>query len=79
MSHLKVVDLPQTSPIDVAKGLRALADAVEAGEFKDAHNLVWVMDTGEGITTGLMGACGEPGVIAYYLLGLGMRKLEVIR
>lgn len=62
---------------DIPSGLRALADGIEAGRYGDAHNLVWVIDCGDSrIDVGLLGAAPEPGVTAYFLLGIGARRLE---
>lgn len=63
---------------DVPFGLRCLADKIEAGEFGDSHNLVWVIDCGDSrIELGLLGASPEGGPTAYLLLGNAMRKLEI--
>jgi hypothetical protein len=74
---LKIVDFPTVT--NVPESLRTLADNIEAGEYGDAHNLAWVIDMGHGdISIGLLGQCSEPGTNAYFLFGLGMRKIEDI-
>ena len=76
---LKVIDFPLTNISDVPNALRHLADNIEAGEYGDAHNLAWVIDQGNGqISIGLLGQCAQPGTNAYFLFGLGMRKIEEI-
>lgn len=74
--NLKVVELPQHSVADVASHLRVIAEKIERGEFGQAHNLVWVIDTGDGkIEIGLLGQAGEPAAVTHLLLALGQKKL----
>lgn len=74
---LTVVRLPVQSVKDVARGLRVLADDIERGKYGSAHNLAYVVDTGNGvIEVGMLGQAGEPGPVAHLLLSLGQRKLE---
>lgn len=73
----KLIRLPDVNLGDVPRALRALADAIERGEYGDAHNAAWVVDCGNGESlVGLAGAAPEPGATAHLLLGIGMRKLE---
>ena len=73
---MKVIEMPRASAIDVVEGLRALADRLESDGFV-AHNLAWVVDMGDGnIDMGLLGQSPQPATTAYFLLGLGKRKLE---
>ena len=77
---VNVVSFPERNLADVPNSLRRLADDVEQGKYGDTHNLAWVIDCGNSeISIGLLGAAPEPAMVAYYLLGLGMRKLEVNR
>ena len=77
---LKLVHLPECNIQDIPRGLRAIADEIEDGKYSDAHNLAWVIDCGDGrLEIGMLGAAPEPGVTAYYLYGLAMRKLEVLK
>lgn len=74
---LKVVPIPTSDISDVARGLRSLADAVERGDYQDAHNLAWVIDGGNGrIDIGMLGRAPEPAATAYFLYGLAKRRLE---
>lgn len=78
-AQLKVVQLDVGDLSDVSAGLRRLADGIDAGEYGDAHNLAWVIDSGNGETAiGMLGKSASPGTEAYYLYGLAMRKLEQI-
>lgn len=62
---------------DVPFGLRRLADQIEAGDFGDSHNLVWVIDCGDSrLELGLLGASPESGPTAYLLLGKAMRRVD---
>ena len=77
MAELKVVELPQHKVSDVAGGLRRLAEQIEKGDFGPAHNLVWVIDTGNGkVEIGMLGHAGEPGAVGHLLLAMGQRRLE---
>ncbi len=72
-----LVQFPDKDVGDVPKSLRTLADAIEGGKYDDAHNLVWVIDCGGSrIEVGLIGASPSPASLAYFLLGLGMRRIE---
>ena len=72
-----VLKLPDRDLTDVPRALRALADAVERGEFADAHNVAWVIDCGDSrVECGLAGPAPEPGAAAHLLLAIGQRKLE---
>lgn len=74
---VKVVELPTNSLADVAGGLRRIADQIELGEFGDAHNVAWVIDTGGGrIEVGMLGKAPEPASLTHFLLALGQRRLE---
>ena len=71
-----VVEMPRSSVASVVDGLRALADKLEADGVV-AHNLAWVLDGGDGnIEMGLLGPSPQPATTAYFLLGLGKRRLE---
>lgn len=77
---LTVVQFPELSMKSVPEGLRSLANSIEAGEFGDAHNLAWVIDEGNlVISVGLLGKCQEPAPTAYFLYGLAMRKIEMVK
>lgn len=66
-----LVEFPRPTCTDVVEGLRALADSIEREEYAAAHNVVWVLDEGNGkIATGLLGQAVEPAATAYLLLGL---------
>jgi hypothetical protein len=74
---MNVVKLEVPCIGDVSEALRRLADAIDAGEYGDAHNLAWVIDCGDKrVECGLTGKGGEPAPLAHYLFALAMRKLE---
>lgn len=76
-AELKVVSLPERDIADVPRGLRALADQIEAGEYGDGHALAWVIDCGGSrIELGLLGGTPEPGAVGHLLFGLAARRLE---
>jgi hypothetical protein len=76
---LKLIEFPGKDIRDIPRGLRALADSIEAGEYGDAHALVWAVDCGGGrVEVGLLGETAEPGAVGYLLLGMAMRRLEGI-
>lgn len=75
----EIVELPSSDIGDLPRGLRAIADGIEAGEYGDAHCLAWVIDGGDGeIITGLLGKTSEAGAVAHYMHALAMRKIESI-
>jgi hypothetical protein len=77
MGNLKVCQFPERDLSDIPSTLRRIADGIEAGEYGDAHNLVWVCDQGDVvISVGLCGKSPEPASTGHFLLALGMRKLE---
>ena len=68
---------PERNLADVTNSLRKLADDFEQGKYGDSPGILWVIDSGqEEVTIGLLGKAPEPAVVAYYLLGLGMRERE---
>lgn len=76
---MNIVELPVHNIGDLARGLRALADGIDAGEYGDAHNVAWVVDCGGGrIEIGMMGQSGSSGADAHFLFALGQRKLEAV-
>ena len=77
-ADLKIVSLPVHNVGDIATGLRNLADQIEKGERGHAHNLVWVIDRGDGhLDVGMLGPAAEPGAVGHMLLALAQRKLEL--
>jgi len=76
---LKVVDNEWTSVADVAKGLRALADELDAeleAEGKITHNIAYVVDRGAGdVFAGLLGQATQPAVTCHWLLAIGQHKM----
>ena len=76
---MEIIQLPDRDIGNVPRALRALADAIERGEFGDGHNVAWAVDCGRGrVEVGLAGPAPEAGITAYYLFGQAMRKLEAI-
>ena len=73
----ELLEFPDVSLLDIARGLRNLADSIEAGNYGDAHNVAWVVDSGHGkIELGLLGRAGEPGALGHFLFHLAARRLE---
>lgn len=71
-----IVHLPERDLTDVPRALRALADAIEAGDYGDAHNVAWAIDCGDHrIECGLAGAAPEPGATAHLLFAIAQRRL----
>ena len=76
MVDINVVEFPKSGTASVVDGLRALADKLEA-EGAVMHNLAWVLDNGDGnVEIGLLGKSPQPAMTAYFMYGIGMRKLE---
>ena len=74
---MKVVTLPVSNLNDIPVGLRKLADDIESGKHGDAHNLVWVIDEGDGIVSvGMLGQCISAGAEAHLLMAKAQRRLE---
>lgn len=79
MSALNVVSFPDRNISDIPRMLRAIANSIEGDEYGEVHNVVWVMDRGNGrIEVGLLGQSGEAAPAAHFLLALGMKKLESV-
>ena len=73
---LKVVEFPEQTAQSVVAGLRTLAKSIEDGKFAEAHNLVWVIDSGNSaVHVGVLGQSPQPAATAHLLLGCGMHKL----
>lgn len=73
---LNVVELPAKDVSDVPRGLRQMADDIEAGKYEDVQ-LAWVMGCGNGeVTLGLLGKTASPGAEAHLLFAVAQRKLE---
>lgn len=71
-----VIPLPTPDVRDIPRMLRSLADDVEKGTYDNAHNLAWVIDTGNGkVEVGLMGAAGETGAVAHLLFALAQQRI----
>ena len=77
LMSVTILRLPDRDLTDVPRALRALADAIERGEYGDAHNVAWVVDCGDSrIEVGMAGAAPEPGATAHLLFAIAQRKLE---
>lgn len=76
---LNVVEFPaMPGTQDIPAALRLLAAQIEAGEFADAHNLVWVIDCGNcNVQFGMMGPSESPGSQAHLLLSLACHRILV--
>lgn len=74
---MKIVELPIQDGVDIPLGLRELANAIEAGDYDDAHNVVWVIDCGNSrVELGLLGRSASRGAESHLLLAIAMRRLE---
>ena len=64
---MNVVEFPGASVLSIANGLRALADALEAGDDV-VHNVAYVVDKGDGnVDVGLLGGAPHPATTAQFL------------
>lgn len=76
-AELKVLSFPKGDVSDVSNALRSLADAIDDGEYGDAHLVSWVVDCGDGqISVGAAGVSASPGAEAHLLFAIAQRKLE---
>ena len=72
---MNIVEFPGASVLSIANGLRALADALEAGDDV-VHNIVYVVDKSDGnIDVGLLGGAPHPATTAHFLLAVGQHKM----
>lgn len=63
--------------MSLADDLRALADAVDSGQYLEAHCLAWVIDSSNGkFATGMAGGTVKSEALTHNLLTLGMLSLE---
>ena len=73
---MKVIELPAHSVQDMAGGLRRLADDIEAGKYRDAYNVVWIVDCGSArVEFGMLGRAAEPGAVVLLLMEMAKAKL----
>lgn len=77
--RLNVVTMPDRAAArDIPTALRKLADEIAAGDFGDAHNLVWIIDSGGGrLEFGLLGPAEAPGSQAHLLMSLAAHRILV--
>lgn len=77
MTNLKVVSFPEHyAALDIPASLRQLADQIEAGEHGACHNLLWIIDSGNGeIDIGLMGKTGEAAPTAFLLAAAAQKRI----
>jgi len=74
-----LLTLPATDVGDISRGLRALADQIDAGDYGDGHFLAWVIDCGSGrVECGGLGKSPEAGAVGHLLFGIAQRKLEAV-
>jgi hypothetical protein len=75
----KLLAFPERDITDLPRGLRSLADSIEAGKYGDALLLSWVIDCGDAdIRVGILGKTAEPAAVGHYLFALAMRQLEEV-
>ena len=73
---MKLIEFPAHSVKDISGGLRRLADDIEAGKYRDAYNVVWIVDCGKArIEFGMLGNAAEPGAVVLLLMELAKQKL----
>lgn len=73
---MKLVTLPAHNIGDIAGGLRRLADDIDAGKYRDASNVVWIVDCGSGtVEFGMLGQAAEPGATVLLLMKMAEQKL----
>lgn len=77
MDKPTVVAFPARDVAEVPRMLRDLANRIEAGEYKNVKQVVWVMDQGDKIAVGLVGTSVSIHAEAYYLLAKGQQVLMV--
>ncbi len=71
-----LVDFPVSCVHDMTNALRRIADRIDAGEYGDVQNVMWVIDCGgKRVELGLLGPAPEPVSAGYFLLGAAQRKL----
>lgn len=71
-----LLEFPDRNLADIPARLRTIAAQIEAGEYGDAHTLVWVIDEGDGVlSVGLVGEAAEAGATANFMLSLAQHKL----
>lgn len=64
-----IVQFPISNIGNIPDGLRDLADRIDSGDLGAAHQLVWVVDAGDGdIQLGLLGRSASPGAEAHLLI-----------
>ena len=73
---MNVIELKPRDIGDLPRGLRDLADEIEAGDYGTPDSLVWVLDRNGIIDVGMIGHSPEPGAVAHLLLHMAARKLE---
>lgn len=72
----ELVAFPEVDVRDIERGLQKLLDDIGDGKYGAAHNVVWVVDCGDGkIDFGMLGSAAEPGAVAYFLMAMAMQKL----
>lgn len=73
---MKVVALPVHNVDDISGGLRRIADDIDAGKYREAYNLLWIVDCGNGkVESGMLGQAAEPVATAILLMRLAEHKL----
>lgn len=73
---MNIVDLPAHNIWDISGGLRRLADDIDAGKYREAYNVVWIVDSGSGkVEFGMLGNAAEPGATVLLLMRIAEQKL----
>ena len=76
MRRPKVVELPVADVRDIERGLNQLIADIGAGKYGAAHNVVWIVDCGNGrVEFGMLGGAAEPGPVAHLLMSLAQHRL----
>lgn len=77
---MKIIDQQKINNIgELSRGLRKLADDIDAGKFGKASGVAWIITRGDGdIEFGHLGLLQSPRTQTYFLFGRAMRLLEDI-
>lgn len=73
---MNLIEFPKANVRDIESGLHNLISDIGAGKYGAAHNVIWIIDCGNGkVEFGMLGDAGEPGPVAHLLMSLAQYKL----
>lgn len=70
-----LVEFPKTTLTDVPAGLRAMADAIENGEYGEVALCAWVLSGDAELSVGLLGHSPSPAAEAHLLYALAQQTM----